>query len=172
MGEKSEDIERRIEETRDRIGRQVDALGQKANPATRVGDAVAERRDAISGGVQRAMAGAGDTLPTGADVRDRAQRGAGAIRDNPFALALGAAAAGALIGLLLPSTEVEDDRLGAAADSLKARARETGEEAVTRGQQVAQEASRSATETARQSGREHAAGLQESVRQRADELEE
>ena len=172
MGEKSEEIERRIEETRDRIGRQVDALSQKANPGTRVGDAVAERRGAISGGVQRAVAGAGDALPTTAEIRARAQQGAGAVRDNPFALALGAAAAGALIGLLLPSTDVEDQRLGAAADAVKARARETGEEAVSRGRRVAEEASRSATETARRSGGEHAAGLKESARQRADDLQE
>ena len=168
MGEEPEAIERQIEETRGRIGERVDALADKANIGSRVGSAVAAKRDAVTGGVQRALSEAGESMPGGEEVRYRAQRGAGALRDNPLALALGAAAAGALLGLLIPSTAAEDERLGAVGDTLRAKARETGEEALSRGQQVAEDVS----EATRRSAEAQADQLRESVRQRAGEVGE
>jgi Protein of unknown function (DUF3618) len=168
MGEDPEAIERQIEETRGRIGARVDALTEKANVGSRVTGSVAERRDAITGGIRQAISGASEATPSGDDVRYRAQRSAGTLRDKPLALALGAAAAGALVGLLIPSTAVEDEKLGATADTLKAKARETGEEALARGQQVVEDVS----ETARRSGQSQAEQLRDSARERVDDVKD
>jgi hypothetical protein len=55
-------------------------------------------------------------------------------------LAIGATAVGFIVGLALPSTRVEDERIGPIADQVKDKARETGQEAIERGKQVAEQA--------------------------------
>ena len=69
---------------------------------------------------------------------------------NPIGLAVGAAAVGFVAGLLIPSTKVENERMGEMSDRLVDAAKETAGDAVERGKQVAQEAA----ETAKDSGRE------------------
>src|ERR1700730_11532004 len=81
--------------------------------------------------------------------------------------ALGAAAVRLLAGFLVPSTNVEDERLGEIADRLKAKAAETGQEALSRGQQVAHDVVHSATQTAQESGSQHAAELSDSGQEKA-----
>lgn len=158
MGEEPEVIERQIGATRERMGERVDALEYKADVKSRVGDAIAEKRDAVTGRVRGAM-------PSGEEIRGRARRGGQLVRENPYALALGAAAAGVLIGLLLPSTRIEDERIGEAGDTVRRKLAETGQEAASRGQQVA----RDAAEAARESGGGHAAELGENARERASD---
>jgi hypothetical protein len=85
-------------------------------------------------------------------VSDRAQRAAGIAQENPLGLAIGAAAAGFVAGMLVPSTKIEAERIGPIADQVKEKAIETGQEAVERGKQVAQQAA----ETAQEAGREQA----------------
>jgi hypothetical protein len=72
-----------------------------------------------------------------------------------------------LIGLALPSTRLEDERMGEASDGLVEKAKETGQEALDHGKQVAgevaQQVTETATETAQQSGKEHAEELKESA---------
>ena len=65
-------------------------------------------------------------------------------------LAVGAMAAGFLAGMLIPSSRVEDEKLGPMADQVKQQARETGQEALEHGRQVAQSAAQSAAETVRE----------------------
>ena len=62
--------------------------------------------------------------------------------------------------MLIPSTRVEDEKMGSLSDDVIERAKETGQEALERGKQVAQDAA----ETAKESGREHAEGLKETAR--------
>lgn len=172
MGKDPDAIEREIEERRERIGDRVDALSYKADVKSRVGDAISEKRDRVTGRVSEFFSGAGDQAgevtdraPSAEDVKHRTRQAAGIVRENPLGLALGAAAAGFLVGLLLPSTRLEDERIGEAADAIKARAAETGKEALSRGQQVAQDMA----QTARESGRQHADDLADSARSNASE---
>lgn len=79
---------------------------------------------------------------------------------------MGAAAAGFLAGLLLPSSRVEDEKLGPYADEVKDQALETGQEALTRGRKVAAQAAESAKETAEESGRRQARKLTNSAKSR------
>ena len=61
------------------------------------------------------------------------------------------------------------EKLGEIADKIKAKAAGTGQEALTRGQQVAQDVVQSATQTARESGSQHASELSETAQQKASE---
>lgn len=179
MGEDPQVVEQQIARTRERMSERTDALAYKADVKSRAKDAVAAKRDAVRDRVQGALGGARDMTqgalggaqdmtPDGDVVRARARQGAGFVRDNPLGLALGAAAVGALIGLVLPRTAIEDERLGETADTLKAKIAETAQDAAGRGQQVAQDA----MQAAKESGRQQAGELGQGVQDRAKEVGE
>jgi gas vesicle protein len=156
------EIRDEIEETRMRMGEKVDALGHKADVPTRTKEYVAEKKDAVVSKVRGAT-------PDTEGMKEGVHRAGGMAKENPLGLAVGAAAAGFLAGLALPSTCVEDERLGDVATQLKEQARETGQEAFERGKQVAQDAAQSATETARESASQQQQELTDSLRQRTQE---
>ncbi|MFL6295271.1 MAG: hypothetical protein ACJ75M_05435, partial [Actinomycetes bacterium] len=89
---------------------------------------------------------------------------------NPLGLAIGAAAIGFLAGLAVPSTRVEDEKLGPVADQVKDRVKETGQEALDRGKQVAQEVASSAADTAKQTTQEQGQELADSAKQNAQNV--
>ena len=112
------------------------------------------------------------STPDSGDVKRGARQAAGVAQENPLGLAIGAAAIGFIGGLLIPSTRVEDEKIGPMADQVKEKARETGQEALERGKDVAQQAAQSAKDTAQETGREHAEGLRESAGEKAQETRE
>jgi hypothetical protein len=114
---------------------------------------------------------AGDATPSRGEVKQQGRRVAGLARENPLGLAIGAAAIGFLAGLAVPSTRVEDERLGPVADQVKDRVKETGQEALDRGKQVAQEVASSAADTARQTTQEHGQDLAQGAKQNAQDLD-
>ena len=99
-------------------------------------------------------------------------QGGGRGQENPLGLAIGAAAAGFLAGMLIPSTDMEDDKIGQVADQVKDKVKETGQEAVEHGKQVAQEVAQSAKETAQEKGQEHAQEMKDSAQGKAQETRE
>ena len=103
----------------------------------------------------------GDSTPDAEQVKQQARRAKGVAQENPLGLAVGAVAVGFLAGMLIPSTRVEDEKLGEMSDDVIERAKQTGQEALERGKQVAQDAA----ETAKDSGREHAEELKDTARQ-------
>ena len=109
------------------------------------------------------------STPDGEQVKDNARRAAGIAQENPLGLAVGSVAVGFIVGMLLPSSRVEDQKLGPIADDVKVKAKETGQEALERGQQVAQEAAQSAQQTAQEKGREHGEELASSAQQNMQE---
>jgi hypothetical protein len=136
------------------MGETVDALGYKTDVKARTRDRVTGVKDKIVG-----------ATPDTGDVKDQARRAKSVAEGNPLGLAIGAAATGFLVGLLLPSTRIEDEKLGAASDDVIERAKETGQEALERGKQVAQDAA----ETAKESSREHAEELKSTAQEHAQE---
>jgi ElaB/YqjD/DUF883 family membrane-anchored ribosome-binding protein len=181
MGQDPDAIREEIARTRDEMSETVGAIGYKADVPSRAREAVAEKADAARSMVseaanraRQAVAGnasrAGDTTPSRGQVGQGARRAAGLAQENPLGLAVGAVAVGFLAGLLVPSTRIEDERLGPVADQVKDRARETGQEALQRGREVAQEAAGAAAETARERGQEHGQDLAAGARQRAEEV--
>ena len=141
MGEDPNLIRADIERTRAEMGDTVDALGYKADVKTR----------------------AKEKLSRATPDRQQVRRMASTAQENPLGLAAGGVATGFLLGLLVPSSRVEDEKLGPIADQVKNQVKETGQEALDRGKDVAQQAA----ETAKEAGREHAQQLRTSPQVRA-----
>jgi hypothetical protein len=143
MGEDPDTIRDEIVDTRRRMGETIDALGYKADVKSRAKDR------------------ASDAVGT-------VKQGLGIAQENPLGLAVGAVAAGFLVGLAVPSSDVEHEKLGPVADRVKDQARETGQEALERGKDVAQ----SAAQTVGEEGRKHGEELADSARENAASLRE
>jgi hypothetical protein len=88
-------------------------------------------------------------------------------QSNPVGLALGAAAVGFLVGLAVPTTEVEGEKLGPISDRLKEQAADVGQQAFEHGKAVAQEAAQAAGQTIQEQGQERAGELADSLREGA-----
>ena len=80
------------------------------------------------------------------------------------------AEAGFIAGLLIPSTKVEDERLGPVADQVKEQARQTGQEAIEHGKQIAQDTAETAADKAQEVVSEVKDTAQESAQQHAEDL--
>jgi ElaB/YqjD/DUF883 family membrane-anchored ribosome-binding protein len=181
MGQDPDAIRQDIEQTRAEMSETVEAVGYKADVPSRAKEAVSDKvesvKSAVSGTAARAkeaVTGASDRVgeasPSKGEVKQTARQAAGMAKENPLGLAIGAAAIGFLAGLAVPSTRIEDEKLGPVADQVKDKVKETGQEALDRGKQVAQEVASTATDTARQSAQEHGQGLADSAKQNAQDL--
>ena len=159
MGEETEQIRSEIEETREEMGNTVAALGHKADVKGRVSDNITDKRDRLKERITGVGAKANDATPDAGEVKQSAQRAVGIAQENPLGLALGSIALGFVAGMLVPSTRIEDERMGEMADQVKDQAREKGQEAVERGKEVVQQTAESAKETAQEAGREQAQEL-------------
>jgi ElaB/YqjD/DUF883 family membrane-anchored ribosome-binding protein len=137
------------------MGETVDALGYKTDVKARTRDRVTGVKDKIVG-----------ATPDTGEVKHQAKRAKSVAEENPLGLAVGAVAVGFLAGMLIPSTRVEDEKMGQLSDEVIDRAKETGQEALERGKQVAQDAA----ETAKESGQQHAEELKGSAQEHAQEV--
>jgi hypothetical protein len=145
------------------MGDTVEALGHKADVPGRAKEAVSDKVESVKSKISGAT-------PASGDVKQGAHRAKGMAQENPLGLAIGAVAAGFLGGLLIPSTQVEDEKIGPMADQVKEKAKETGQEVMDRGKEVARQAADSAKETAQEVGREQADGLRDSAQQKAEQV--
>ena len=192
MGQDPDAIRQDIEQTRAEMSETVEAIGYKADVPSRAKDAVSEKvenvknkvsdtatraKEAVVGTASRAgdsvsgtASRVSDATPDSGQLKQRARRTAGLAKENPLGLAVGAAAVGFLAGLAVPSTRVENERLGPVADQVKDKVKETGQEALDRGKQVAQEVASTAADTAKQSAQEHGQGLADSAKESAQEV--
>ena len=150
---------RRLVRRESRWPRSADALAYKADVPTRTKDWVGEKKDAIVSTVTGVSSKVGDVTPDGAEVTQGVNRMKRLAERNPLGLAIGGAAVGFIAGVLLPSSRVEDERIGPMADEVKATAVEAGREALDRGKDVVQEAGATAIETAKERGREESEEL-------------
>jgi len=166
VGEDPDRIRREIEQTREEMGETVGALGYKADVKSRAKDNLREKKEAVVGVKDRIVGG----TPDGGEVKDKARQARSIAQENPLGLAIGAVAVGFIAGMLIPSTRVEDEKIGSVADDVKDKVRETGQEALEHGKQVAQDAAQSAQETVKESGQEHARQVNERAQQRAQDV--
>jgi ElaB/YqjD/DUF883 family membrane-anchored ribosome-binding protein len=176
VGEDPDRIRREIEQTRAEMGETVDALGYKTDVKARAKDSIQDKKESVMGVAQSAkerVVGAGQTVgektPDTEQVKHQARRAKSVAEENPLGLAIGAVAVGFLAGMLIPSTRVEDEKLGEMSDDVVDRIKETGQEALERGKQVAQDAAQSAQEAAKESGSQHADELKSTAQEHAQE---
>jgi hypothetical protein len=165
VGKEPSEIREEIEHTRTEMGDTVEALGHKADLKGRAKDNIADKRDRLKERIT-------GTTPDADEVKQGARRAVGVAEENPIGLAIGSVAVGFVAGMLVPSTRVEDEKLGPVADQVKESVKETGEEALERGKEVAQEAAQSAKETVEERGGEQAEQLRKSAKAKADDAGE
>jgi gas vesicle protein len=181
MGQEPEQIRQEIEETRGEMGDTVEALAYRADVKSRVKDSIADKRDRLVERVQGTTGKVSEAAPDGEQLKQGAHRAVGIAEENPIGLALAGVAGGFLAGMLLPSTKMEDERVGPLADQVKETAVDTGKEALDRGREVAgevaeqavegaKEVGQQAVETAKESGQEQAEELKESAKESAQEV--
>ena len=163
MGQDPDAIRQDIEQTREQMGETIDAIGYKTDVKSRAKESVTDKTDAIKSKVGGVMGKANDATPRSGEVKQGAQQAVSVAQENPLGLALGAVAAGFIAGMLIPSTRVEDEKLGPMADQVKDQVKETGQEALDRGKQVASEVAQTAQETAKESGQQQAQELASSA---------
>ena len=154
MGQDPSQIREEIEDTRARMGDTVEALGYKADVPSRAKDRVEGLKAKVTG-----------ATPDAGDVKGSAKQSVSVAQGNPLGLALGAVGVGFLADLLIPSTRVEDEKLGPMADSVKERAPETAQVAVDHGKEAAQEAAQAAAQAAKEAGQQHAEAAKTEIQQ-------
>jgi gas vesicle protein len=170
MGEDPAAIREQIEETRERMGDTVDALGYKADVPSRAKESITGKVQDVKAKLTGAGSQISDATPDAQDVKQAGKQAVGVVQENPLGLAIGAAAVGFLAGMLIPSTKLEDEQLGPVADQVKEQVKQTGQEALERGKQVAQETAETATESVKQAASDVKEKAQETAQQHAEEL--
>ena len=146
----------------------------------RVGTAISEAKDSVSGAASGVADRAGELKDRagekigelGSQARRQTQRIktnlAHQAESNPLAVAIGAAVVGLALGLLLPGTEREDDLMGPARDKLVDRAEQTAE----RVKDAAVEAGRDVKETVKAEIEQHTPEVKEAVQQAGQNVKE
>jgi hypothetical protein len=192
VGTDTERLREEIEQTREELGRDVDALTDKVSPTRVVGRRVERVKGAASGVKDKVMGGASDTA-TGAgdrvsatgdrlssaasDLGDRAGSAAGTVRaqaeGNPLAAGLVAFGLGWLVGSLLPASDAE----ARAAERAKATAQEKGQPVVEELKAAAtemkdnlQQPAQEAAEAVRSSATEAASSVQDQAKGAASDV--
>ncbi len=150
MGQEPSQIRQEIEETRAEMDDTVDALAYKTDVKTRVKESISDKRERLIEQVQGTTHKVGEAAPDGGEVKEGARHVAGVAQENPLGLALGGLAAGFLAGMMIPSTRIEDEKVGPVADQVKETAVETGQEALDRGREVASQVAEQAVEGAKE----------------------
>lgn len=165
MDRDPEVIKQEIEDTRSRMGDTVEALAYKTDVSARTRDAVNDRVDAIKGRVSGAMsaatsavgnamdstkgsiAGAAasarsslDAMPSAGEAGERFTQFRSAVMDNPLALAVGSLAIGFLVGLMVPVTQIERERVGPLGEQLTDTARSAASDAIEQGKSAVTQA--------------------------------
>ena len=193
MGQEPDDIREDIEATRGRMTETVEALGYKTDVKSRAkervqsaSDKIAKAADSALGRVQggaREMASETGSMTSqaGEAVKDsvsrmgeHARKGVGLAEENPLGLAIGAAAVGFVVGTLVPSSRVEDEKLGPTADRVRMEARDLGHEVAQRGKTVASETATTAAEAAKdtfvEQGQKQAKAVAASAQEKMDDI--
>jgi hypothetical protein len=160
MGQEPGEIREEIEQTRVRMTETVGAIGYKADVGERAKDRLRSVGDKISGVSDEV----GGTVSRGAD------KGTQMARSNPLGAGLAGIAAGFLVGWLLPSTRMEDEKLGEASDRMKDAAMEVGKEALDRGKHVAQDAATAAADVVREEAPQEASQVKDTAGQQMEQM--
>ena len=162
MGEASDHIREDIAQTRGRMGETAEAIGYKTDVKSRVKENISDKKDAVVSRVSGAV-------PDGQQLKSGAQK-VGVSKQNPLGLGIAAVAVGFVAGTLLPSTTMEDERLGEMSDQVGEKARQAGQEALERGKDVAREAVDSAKTTVNEQTGTQADEMASSLRDKAQEV--
>ncbi|HEU5141996.1 MAG TPA: hypothetical protein VFU04_02450 [Solirubrobacterales bacterium] len=152
------------------MGDTVDALAHKTDVKGRVKESFTDKKERLRSQMMGTTSRISDATPDSGQMKEGARQAAGVAQENPLGLAIGGLAAGFLAGMMLPSTRVEDEKMGPLADQVKEKAAEAGHEAVERGKEVAGQVAEQAAETAKEAGSEQAKEMKSSAQESAQEV--
>lgn len=172
MGQDPSTIRKDIEETRERMGDTVDALAYKSDVKARAKDSLSDKVDSLKGTITGAAHSVSDSTPGTDDLEHGAKRAAGVAQENPVGLAIGAAAVGFLAGMMIPSTSLENRKLGAVADHVKEHARDAAQTVVEEGGEAARDAAQAALTAAKDTGMQHAGEVKEDLQREVRDTRE
>ena len=121
---------REVEDARERVAEDVRSVAYNANVVERGKEAAQNKVDDAKNAVMDRVNSAKDAIGS-AGMRVR-----GATVENPMSMLLGGLAVGFLVGMMLPVTRFESERIGPMTDQMKDTMREAGGEIVRRGGEV------------------------------------
>jgi hypothetical protein len=165
MGQDPSTIREDIEQTRARMGDTVEALAYKTDVKARTKDSVSGKFRSAKEKIVGVAESADNATPSTDEIEQSARQALSVAQENPLGLAIGAAALGFVAGTLVPSTRVENEKIGPLADQVKEQAKEAANVAVEHGKEVAADAA----QAARESGREHAQQAKDEIKEQTDE---
>ena len=120
-------------------GRATDAVSSAATSVRDAADTTREQLNYVSDQARQGARVAGDRFKT-------------TLQDNPLALGVAVLAAGAIVGLTLPTTRVENEYMGETRDRLMSQAKSVAHEAAEKVQRVTGEAGRTLKDAAQKEG--------------------
>lgn len=141
MSQNPEEVRENIEQTRARLGYDVDAVADKVTPShiahrqtEKIKGAMSDMKDKVMGTAEDARGSARDTVHGAGDTMGHAQQGVvRKTRGNPLAAGLIAFGAGLLVSSLIPPSEKEQEL----ADTLKDKAQPLTQEVAGAARQAA-----------------------------------
>jgi len=156
---------REVELARERVAQDVRNVAENANVVQRTKENVQGRIDDARGAMTDRVSDVRDKL---SDARDNIASNLGSMRENmgsvnpmenPVAMLIGGLAIGFLIGMVLPVSQFESERIGPMTDDMKDRVRQARTEVVRRGSEVIKETIEASKEAATNSLREQTRDL-------------
>lgn len=153
---------RQVENARERVAQDVRSVAENANVVDRAKENVQGKVEEAKSTVSERVRGAREKLETARDsMRSsmenmRSNMGNTNPLENPIGMLLGGLAIGFLIGLALPVTRFEAERIRPITDDMKDRMRQAGSEVVRRGGEVIKETIEAGRDAANTSIREQA----------------
>lgn len=148
IGDAAEDVKDwagdKVDAAKDKVSSAADTARQKRDEAV---DNIRERAEHTA---ERTQEAAYRARTQARHQRYRAKRAfTNTLNENPLALGIAALAAGALVGLALPSTDVEDRLVGETRDHLVENVKEETKQVARKAQAVAEKAQHAAVEEAK-----------------------
>lgn len=150
---------REVEDARRRVAEDVRSVAENANVVERAKETAQSRMEDVKSAMGQRVQQVRDKLQDARDtVQESARENVRNLRmnpsDNPIGMLIAGVAVGFLIGLALPVTRFESERIGPIAQDMKDRARSAGNEVVRRGGEVIKETISAGREAASSSIRE------------------
>jgi ElaB/YqjD/DUF883 family membrane-anchored ribosome-binding protein len=146
---------RQVEDARERVAEDVRNVAYNANVVDRAKETAQGRVDDAKQMMSERVRDARGKLESARDsMREMARNMPMNPAESPMGMLFAGLAVGFLIGMLLPVTRFESERLGPVTDEMKERMRQAGTEVMRRGGEVIKDTIDSAKETASSSIRE------------------
>jgi ElaB/YqjD/DUF883 family membrane-anchored ribosome-binding protein len=142
---------REVEDARRRVAEDVRSVAENANVVERAKESAQSKMEDVKSSMGERVQQARSKLE---DARDRMQQMN--VSENPIGMLIAGAAIGFLIGLALPVTRFESERIGPMTEEMKEKARQASSEVMRRGTEVIKETISASKDAATNSIREQA----------------